>query len=162
MFHQWVATKFHIFFSDLSEADFSKRLSLEVWDWDRTSRNDFMGSLSFGISEIVKEPAEGWFKLLSQEEGEFYGIPVTDDVSQNIQMLRSKMEVSFPRQIEESCYRYTVVTPNIRTKQVWAKSVDPDQMPHSVASDLDLHCLPLIEELFLIHQEVVYMDLFKF
>ena len=81
------------FFSDLSEADFSKRLSLEVWDWDRTSRNDFMGALSFGISEIVKEPAEGWFKLLSQEEGEFYGIPVTDDVSTNIQMLRSKMEV---------------------------------------------------------------------
>ena len=52
-----------------------------------------MGALSFGISEIVKEPAEGWFKLLSQEEGEFYGIPVTDDVSTNIQMLRSKMEV---------------------------------------------------------------------
>lgn len=77
---------------DLSEADFSKRLSLEVWDWDRTSRNDFMGALSFGISEIVKEPADGWFKLLSQEEGEFYGIPVTDDVTQNIQMLRSKME----------------------------------------------------------------------
>ena len=22
-------------------------------------------------------------------------------------------------------------------------SVDPDQMPHSVASDLDLHCLPI-------------------
>ena len=64
-----------------------------MWDWDRTSRNDFMGALSFGISEIVKEPAEGWFKLLSQEEGEFYGIPVTDDVSTNIQMLRSKMEV---------------------------------------------------------------------
>ena len=53
-----------------------------------------MGALSFGISEIVKEPADGWFKLLSQEEGEFYGIPVTDDVTQNIQMLRSKMEVS--------------------------------------------------------------------
>ena len=80
-------------FSELSEADLSKRLSLEIWDWDRTSRNDFMGSLSFGISEILKEPQEGWFKLLNQEEGEFYGIPVTDDVSQNIQMLRSKMEV---------------------------------------------------------------------
>ena len=54
-----------------------------------------MGSLSFGISEILKEPQEGWFKLLNQEEGEFYGIPVTDDVSQNIQMLRSKMEVRY-------------------------------------------------------------------
>lgn len=52
-----------------------------------------MGSLSFGISEITKEPAEGWYKLLSQEEGEFYGIPVVDDVTTNIQMIRSKMEV---------------------------------------------------------------------
>ena len=24
-----------------------------------------------------------------------------------------------------------------------ANSVEPDQMPHSVASDLDLHCLPI-------------------
>lgn len=80
--------------SDLAPDDFAKRLSLEVWDWDRTSRNDFMGSLSFGISEIMKEPAEGWFKLLSQEEGEFYGIPVVDDVTTNIQMIRSKMEVT--------------------------------------------------------------------
>jgi classical protein kinase C len=52
-----------------------------------------MGSLSFGISEIMKDPAEGWFKLLSQEEGEFYGLPVVDDVSANIQEIRSKMKV---------------------------------------------------------------------
>ncbi|XP_052238872.1 calcium-dependent protein kinase C-like isoform X2 [Dreissena polymorpha] len=77
---------------DLAADDFAKRVSLEIWDWDRTSRNDFMGSLSFGISEIMKEPAEGWFKLLSQEEGEFYGVPVVDDVSANIQMCRSRME----------------------------------------------------------------------
>ena len=25
-----------------------------------------------------------------------------------------------------------------------ANNVDPDQMPHSVASDLGLHCLPMI------------------
>ena len=94
----WESVKPRIFvffnFSDLAEDDFSKRLSLEVWDWDRTSRNDFMGALSFGISEIFKDSAEGWFKLLSSEEGEFYGIPVVDDVTENIQMIRSKMEVS--------------------------------------------------------------------
>ena len=30
--------------------------------------------------------------------------------------------------------------------QAWANSVDPDQMPQNVASDLGLHCLPIIQQ----------------
>lgn len=83
-----------IYFSELTGGDAAKRLALEVWDWDRTSRNDFMGSLSFGISELMKNPVDGWFKLLNQEEGEFYGVPVTDDITESIQEIRNKMQVN--------------------------------------------------------------------
>ncbi|VDK56506.1 unnamed protein product [Gongylonema pulchrum] len=51
-----------------------------------------MGSLSFGISELMEEPVEGWYKLLSAEEGEFYNIEIPPETEAEIEKIKKKID----------------------------------------------------------------------
>ncbi|XP_059813605.1 protein kinase C alpha type-like isoform X6 [Hypanus sabinus] len=78
----------------LKPSDRERRLLVEVWDWDRTSRNDFMGAMSFGISELYNIPVDSWFKLLTQEEGEYFNVPVVSDSAEDQAELCKKLQVT--------------------------------------------------------------------
>ena len=42
------------------------RILFEVWDYDMWNPNDFMGSMSFGISELKLRDVSGWYQLLKR------------------------------------------------------------------------------------------------
>ena len=55
----------------------------------------------------------------------------------------------------------TIFTLSFLDKHAWANNVDPDQMPKNVASDLSLHCLPLMDQ-YLDSLAGTKIDSFKF
>lgn len=44
-------------------------------------------------NSIFQNPADGWFKLLTQEEGEYYNVPCAD-ATQDLLKLKSQMRVN--------------------------------------------------------------------
>lgn len=50
---------------------------MALWDWDRVTRNDFMGAMTFKLSELMEEDTvkRGWFILLDQEQGSHFNFP---------------------------------------------------------------------------------------
>jgi hypothetical protein len=62
-----------------SPGEGERRIEVQVWDWDKLSSNDFMGSFSVGCAELkslydiqVEKSApvlHGWFKMMTEKAG---------------------------------------------------------------------------------------------
>jgi len=43
-------------------------LQIEVWDWDKITNDDFMGQISWKISQLTKSEVQGWYPLQDRKK----------------------------------------------------------------------------------------------
>lgn len=84
---------------ELDESLCENTLSVEVWDWDLVSRNDFLGKVMFNISKLQSvQQEEGWFRLDpdKSKSSEYEG---------NLGSLRLQLRLRDERVLPSSHYR---------------------------------------------------------
>ncbi|XP_050506430.1 uncharacterized protein LOC114332848 [Diabrotica virgifera virgifera] len=71
----------HTFKFPMVEEEANKRLHLEVWHRDRTTRtSEFLGCMSFDVGDVIEGDISGSFRLLPQSTGRTTNVPITHDL----------------------------------------------------------------------------------
>ena len=68
-----LGTRFHtpaLSFSDISDVDLEKHIYIEVWDYNRLSKNRVIGSMSIKLRDLIsEEQMDQWYMLLEESQG---------------------------------------------------------------------------------------------